>query len=351
MTQEELRAKVRDWDLKHFGDPTAKAKFGAILDQLDYHASKEWKVYLPAENPDFNSNVMDRLAAWVGNVSTEDDQKLMLEYALYISFFSHNDFAALYRTAMDREISQWVAKQVGARLEPAGGQYFDDLVRQSIKLHTWFCPITDSMDINEFYKVNHLRGVGHRPGFATLEMLAELVGSPDPQLSVNLRNYMARGNTDANGRPIPLERIVLLEDIVGSGSQCLKAVRWAVVNLGKPVLFVPLILCPNGVDALRAEEQLWNGLLTVRPVIEVRRNDVLGPERRGQQGWPIASDVESIATKYANLASAGMDTFGYNSTGCSIATFANTPDNTLPIVHNKPANGGWEPLFPRIFRD
>ena len=252
---------------------------------------------------------------------------------------------------MDREISLWVASQIPARLEPHGWQSFHELIEREIHCHTWFCPITDSMDINEFYKVNHLKGVGHRPGFATLEMLATKAGNPNPQLAEKVRYYMANASVNQFNLPIPLERIVLLEDIVGSGSQCLDAVRWAVANLGKPVLFVPLILCPNGVQALRDEEAVSGGRLTVRPVIELRRSDLLGPERQGEPGWPITVDMEDLATRCAARASVNMDTFGYRRTGCSLTTFSNTPDNTLPIVHHKPANGSWEPLFPRIFRD
>jgi len=351
MTVEDLRKLVRKWDFEMTGDASAKSEYGFILDQLDYHATKEWRVYLPAENPNFNPSYIERLAAWIGNMSVEADQKLLLKYAARISFFSHDDFAALYRTAMDREISRWVASQISARLETHGWQSFHELIETEIHLHTWFCPITDSMDINEFYKVNHLKGVGHRPGFATLEMLATKAGNPNTQLADNVRHYMAHASVNQLNQPIPLRRIVLLEDIVGSGSQCRDAIRWAVSNLGVPVLFVPLILCPNGVQTLRDEEAISGGRLTVRPVIELRRSDLLGPERQGEAGWPITVEMEDLATRYAGLASVNMDTFGYRSTGCSLTTFSNTPDNTLPIVHHKPANGTWEPLFPRVSRD
>jgi len=351
MTLQDLNAKVRDWDLHHAGVAAAKSKYGMILDQLYYHATKEWRVYLPAEHPDFNPSYMERLAAWIGNVPDEDDQKLLLEYALCVSFFSHDDFAALYRTAMGREVVRWVATLLGARLEPHGLQAFHSLVYQQIHERTWFCPITDSMDINEFYKINHLMGVGHRPGFATLEMLAKRSGNPNPQLAQNVLQYMANPSLDAANPAAPLERIVLLEDIVGSGSQCLNAVRWAVSELRKPVLFITLILCPNGVDALRAEEAASGGRLTVRPVVELSRGDLLGPERQSQPGWSISAAIEGLALRYAGRASAGMETFGYRNTGCSLTTFANTPDNTIPMVHNKPRTGGWEPLFPRVHRD
>jgi hypothetical protein len=354
MTVEDLRKLVRKWDLEQTGDPAAKSEYGFILDQLDYHATKEWRVYLPAENPVFNPSYIERLAAWIGNVTVEADQKLLLKYAARISFFSHDDFAALYRTAMDREISRWVASQIPARLEPHGWQSFHELIEREIHRYTWFCPITDSMDINEFHKVNHLQGVGYRPGFAALQMIAENRVNPNPQLAGDWIRYMANPSSDpldpTRRRP-PLTRIVLLEDIVGSASQCRDAIRWAVSNLGVPVLFVPLILCPNGVQALRDEEALSGGRLTVRPVIELRRSDLLGPERNGEPGCPIADELEDLATRCAGRSSVNMDTFGYRNTGCSLTTFSNTPDNTLPIVHHKPASGAWEPLFPRIDRD
>lgn len=155
-----------------------------------------------------------------------------------------------------------------------------------------------------------------------------------------------------DGNPTqPLNRIVLLEDIVGSGSQCLSAVRTAVEKFCKPVLFVPLILCPKGANELRKAERKSNGLLSVRPVVELSRNDLLGPERKGQSAWTISDDLEQLAEKYAPRASKHMDTFGYKNTGCSIATYSNTPDNTLPIVHNNPKNEVWEPLYPRVARD
>lgn len=351
MTIEELRVRVRKWDSQNLDDEAiADAKYTSILDQIEYHAANEWKVYLPAEHTDSNSNYMERLVAWIGNLASEADQKLLLEYALHISFFSHDDFVALYRTALNREISSWIASQVGASLEVHGGQGFHDFVNQQVHLQTWYCPVTDSMDINKFCKVNHLVGVRYRPSFDNLQKMSESSQNLNQQIADNWIHYMA--NPGNKNPPHPsLERVVLLEDVVGSGSQCLDAVRWAVENLGKPVLFIPLILCPNGVEALRAEEIRWGGQLTVRPVIELRRSDLLGPERKGHDGWSITQKLEELAQRCAVRASVDMDTFGYRNTGCSLVTFSNAPDNSLPIIHNKPRNENWEPLFPRVVRD
>lgn len=350
MTIDELRTLVRKWDAQNTGSPVAISHYGTILSELDHHATKEWRVYLPAEHPDYNISYMERLAAWIGNLTDEADQKLLLDYALYINFFSHDDFIALYHTALNREVTRWVVSQVGARLEPRGGQALDKIVHDEIHRRTWFCPVTDSMDINEFYKVNHLSGVGHRPCFSTLQMTAEHPTKPNHQTATDWISYMA--NPEPSFPAVPsLERLVLLEDIVGSSAQCLSAVRWAVNNLGKPILFVPLILCPNGAKALRLEEQDSNGRLTVRPVIELRSSDLLGPNRPPQQGWEKAEEVEELARRCDASIRFSYEPFGYQSTGCSLVTFANTPDNTLPIIHDQPVTGNWRPLFPRVRRD
>lgn len=346
MTLEELRAKVREWDAQNPSNKQiADAKYDLILNQIEYHAKKEWSVYLPAEHPDFNANYMDRLAEWIGNSPSEGDQKLLLEYALEISFFSHDDFLALYRTALNRNVFHWVASQINIKLDQNGGLAFHDEILAQIHQHTWFCPITDSMDINEFYKVNHLAGISERPGFSSLQKMAEHPRTPNLQIIDDWSRYMACPNDNPNNPDPPLERLVLLEDIVGSGSQCIKAVRWAVAKLAKPVLFIPLILCPNGVDALREEEKKWKGKLTIQPVIELSRRDLLGPESQSKNPWPIAQGMEELARRVS-----GVDAFGYKNTGCSLATFSNTPDNTLPLVHRKLPRGNWNPLFPRVDR-
>ena len=349
MTPEELARKVREWDQRSTGSPFATSKYEIILDQLSYHAKREWRSYLPATNSAFNSNYMERLASWVGNLADETDQQVFLEYALHISFFSHDDFVALYQTAFEREITRWVAEQIGVRLDSGGWTAFRDVVDHQLRWQTWFCPITDSMDINEFYKVNHLIGPSHRPHFWTQEMLAKTTGSGVAGLGQRWTDYMANPSQDPQRRLPSLERLVLLEDIVGSGKQCLEAVQWAVSNLGKPVLFVPLILCPNGRRRFHQEEVKSNGRLKVRPVIELRPGDLLGPERPKNAGWAISERIEKLAERCKARATPDQDTFGFENTGCSLATYSNTPDNTLPIVHSvRPGN--WDPLFPRVRR-
>jgi hypothetical protein len=336
----ELQEKVRRWDQEVSSDP---ARYASILNELDYRATRGALDYLPAQHSDHKAQFMDRLADWVGNVTDDSEQKLLLEYARYISFFSHDDFAALYSAAFSRQIVQWVAARTGAGLNVGGAAGFHAAVHRELHRHTLFCPISDSMDINEFYKVNHITGASHRPAFLTLHMLAEK-RQPDPLIRTNILSYMANPTQKIDATA--LKRLVLLEDVVGSGKQCIDAIRWA-MTLGCEVLFVPLILCPNGAEELRALEATFVDKFFLRPVVELKREDLLGPERKAVAGWPIAAQVEAFAEAYDQAV--GGSPFGFDDTGCSIVTFANTPDNTLPLVHRLRVNR-WRPLFPRVFR-
>jgi hypothetical protein len=79
--------------------------------------------------------------------------------------------------------------------------------------------------------------------------------------------------------------------------------------------------------------------------------DLLGPERRGEAGWDISVALEDLIDRYHAFIDPDIDPYGYRNTGCSISTFANTPDNTIPIVHHTTEHGRWAPLFPRVYRN
>jgi len=329
MTASELRNLVRIWDLSVVEDTgIADSKYGRILNQLDYHANREWSVYLPALHPDYDNSYIARLANWIGNISDESDQKLLLEYALYISFISHNDFLSLYSTALNREIMPWITSLRNIRLDCPN---FHDEVRLQIHDHTWYCPISDSMDINEFCKINHLSGISHKPTFLTLEKFGDI-----DKIKVYVREKK-------------IKQIVLLEDIVGSGTQSKPAIKWAIDNIKIPILFVPLILCPEASGILDGLEAYSGGTFHYRPVIKIQKNELLGPNRPPNEGIIIADRIEAFVEKMARIHNLDQNSkFGYNNTGSSLVMFSNTPDNTLLLVHHESPD--WVPLFPRVYR-
>jgi len=201
---------------------------------------------------------------------------------------------------------------------------------------TWFCPITDSMRINAFYHLNHISGRDYRPDWRSLAAFGD---------SKKLEAFL-KGNID---------RIVLLEDFVGSGSQIAPAIQF-LESLGHrlPTLLVPLIICPAGKVASTA----WcktNPSLTVSPIIELQAHEFLGANPVANEP-PVFTALRQIVTDTYPQVLDGADpyvsktytAFGFRGTGSLVVLATNCPDNTLPLVHFK--SGTWSPLFPRASR-
>jgi hypothetical protein len=318
-----------------------------MLQHLEFLGKGEWAEYLPAYSPLHPTDFMARLAAWIGNVRTDEDRQLLLEYARRINFFSHEDFLALYQAAFNGPITRWVVKQAGISLKDAN---LSALLEAELHRHTWYCPITDSMDINEFYHVNHIKGVEHRPSFATLAMLDPTKKNGQPALATKLRNFMEKPDRNRFAKARQLKRLVLLEDFVGSGNQIKAAIKWAANWLGVSILVVPLVICAPGIEALTQLTSQQNGTVSAAPVVTVSASELLGLKCNNRNRWSKRSEMEALAKRVRSRVG-GEDYLGYNQTGCSVVTYSNAPNNSLPLIHSKPSSGKkWRPLFPRSSR-
>lgn len=346
MKPKQLLEAIGEWDATSAEeDPTATSKYSEILKRLQFLGEGEWANYLPVNNPRFSKTFLTRLAAWIGNVSGPSDQKLLLEFAEKISFFSHEDFQALYLSAFNGPITRWVIQTAKLRLDSPG---FSEQLNTELHDHTWYCPITDSMGINEFYHVNHISGVEHRPYFATLAMLDPTTVESDSETLKKLRHFMS--NPDRGCTTRQLRRLVLLEDFVGSGTQMKAAVEWAVSKLKIQTLVVPLIICAPGRGALDALTAKYKDFVSSSPVVHVGENELFGPKSKGLNLWPRYSEMVALAKRLSKKAVMGQ-AFGYKKTGCSVVTYSNTPNNSLPLIHQyRPGAGTWRPLFPRSSR-
>ncbi|MDB6035187.1 MAG: hypothetical protein JWM16_5525 [Verrucomicrobiales bacterium] len=334
------------WDANSVeDDPTATSKYSEILKHLRFLGEGEWAKYLPAHSPNFSKDFATRLAAWIGNVEETADRQLLLEYAKKLCFFSHDDFQALYLSAFNGPITRWVIQKAELRFD---SPTFAEQLKTELYKRTWYCPITDSMDINEFYHVNHISGVEHRPSFATLAMLDPISGESDSVLLGQLRQFMTK--PDRWGKSPPLERLVLLEDFVGTGTQMKEAVKWAANKLKIHTLVVPLVICAPGRDALEALTKTHKDLVVSSPIVHVGESELLGPNSKGLNGWARSSEMEALAKRLSNKL-AKKPPFGYKKTGCSVVTYSNTPNNSLPLIHHHQQKAGtWSPLFPRSSR-
>lgn len=284
--------------------------------------------------PDSFSRFGDRLGEWLRQVEDDEQRKAMFRLLPHVLFIGHEQFASLFRTAYRDVATRWIIDQ--AAIDICSGdaaQQVDQAMRS-----TWFCPLTDSMRINSFLKVNDEGGHAVRPDWRSLARLGDAGGDAGPG---RIQAFVA-GNQ--------IVRLVLVEDFVGSGSQMVEAVEFARSTLpDTPILVLPLVCCPVGERegrrlAAKYPRLVFESVLTL-------------PERMFLTREPHADEAEALTNARPLLeAFAGRYghghfelPYGFEGTGALIVLHTNCPDNTVPLLH---ADGReWKALFPRINRN
>jgi hypothetical protein len=316
--EEKINAWTRD---KSFG-PLIQEVNGKVL-LLEQELFEE---YEPTRGP--YPSFRTRLAAWLDNIVDESSQRSLFQLVPHLFFLGPRELEVLYRVAFHTQIARWLIDQIGLTFDQASPE---NSLQQAVA-RSWFCPITDSMRINAFYHLNHISGRDFRPDWRSLRQF----GSED-----KIRRYL----TDQG-----IDRIVLLEDFIGSGDQMKKAVEFA-VTFGTPVLVVPLVICPIGaqVGQLLSSQ---NPTVTFSPVISLQEAAFITAAARPNEE-PLFGELRLIAIDMFNGLPADEQVdvytaFGFRGTGSLVVMYTNCPDNTLPLVHHNSA--AWKPLFPRASR-
>jgi hypothetical protein len=311
-----LHAIVEPW-LR--GDDTDELM--RLRDQLDWLRRNLFDDYEPAPYLRFD----ERVAAWLENVEDEADRKAMFRLLGHLFFIGKPQFKALCRGAYSASIVRWLIEEEGLQLD-------DPRLAEGIAgaaARTWFCPVTDSMNISSFLKANNLAGHDLRGDWRTLQQLG------DPEA---IRSHIA-----CEG----IERIVLLEDFVGSGDQMREVVVWARSMLPSiPLLVVPLVCCPDGLDTGARLARRYS--LRFEPVLAVREDLFLLPEPVDGEP-PVFGEIRDLIERVkGRLGDWTDEPFGHAETGAIFAMYTNCPDNTLPIIHED--SDRWKALFPRVRR-
>lgn len=268
----------------------------------------------------------DRLAQWLENVPDGADRRILFRLVGHLFFLAKQQFKALCRGAFNDVIMRWLLDEENIPLDAVDlAQRLEEAVRT-----TWFCPVTDSMNINSFLKTNYLEGNDVRGDWRSFESVA----NPE-ELSQHVQ--------DAG-----IQRIVFLEDFVGTGDQMRSTIVWARSALpATPMMLCPLVCCPDGADTgLRLQRRFhvhFAPVLSLRPELFLLR----GP----QSGEPaIFADARDLIDRVrTRLGDWNWEPFGHGSTGALFSSYSNCPDNTLPIIHE--SNDDWQALFPRVRRD
>jgi hypothetical protein len=287
-----------------------------------------------------------RLERWINNVASDEERRTLFKLIAEIFYVGPVEFEELYRCAYQGAIARWLIDLEAIDISSVDSQ--SRLVEAASK--TWFCPVSDSFRINAFFHINNLAaGASLRPDWRSLFELG------DP---TKIANYVKGSG---------ITRLVLLEDFVGGGSQAIDAVEFATTIPGLQVLFVPLIICPDGVSRMRTTEaKICHGrpsAFRYEAVMELPSTAFLTPNQS-----PFINDVAftDAVRKLLNdtypQVGGGVPSgsfkpyhpYGYphhKPTGGMVVMYSNTPDNTLPIIHWRPKSKTWSPLFPRHSRD
>lgn len=294
-----------------------------LMAQVEWLGQKLYQDYEPYDYESFD----ERVGAWLEQVADQADRQSLFNLLYHVFFVGRREFEALCRAAFDGATMRWLVDQTKARID---SPELPDLLKAELK-KTWFCPVTDSMRINAFLKVNQLEGQSQRPDWRSLGKFADVE---------KVKAYMDS---------VDLQRIVLLEDFVGSGTQIKAAVEFAAfVSQDIPVLVAPLICCPKGVEVgAKLAADLSN--VTFAPVLEIERALLL--EEAPKDGEPsVFGEIRSLTSRVrdrfdpANV----REPFGFKGTGALIVMYSNCPNNTIALLHNESA--AWKALFPRIQR-
>ena len=309
-----------------------RSRLRETLHMLNFLELRSYSQYEPTRPP--NASYWQRMEKWLKSAEKSPaDQRLMFELASHLFFVGAPEIEALHKAAYAGPIMRWLIQQGGLSIRA-------QTLSQSLTVlvsKTWFCPITDSMVINEFVHLNAIQnGINYRPDFFTL---AKMNAISEIQKIV-----------DENG----IERLVLLEDFIGTGSQAKTAIQFAsnlVSRTSKlPILVVPLILCETHRSHFCAANFKAN--VTLSPLLMLSRKNFVNESPAENIGQfksfrDLAQRTFATVTDglHSSRAQKPYHYLGYGKTGGLIVLKSNTPDNTLPLVHW--SSNSWAALFPR----
>ena len=292
---------------------------------LEFLGTWHYAHYKPfPEKPPF----WTRLHAWLSQLkcgtarARRKDQQALFNFVPWLLFVAEEDLIASYRAAYVGSICRWLLRLDAIDItDPA-----IDSKLNNARAATWFGSLA-GMDINTFCRVNGVFGQSYRPEF---RFIAEFCAMTE--LSRWLKDHKYR-------------RIVIVEDIVGTGEQLTETVPALEGLKDFQILFVPLFIAPEGhklAQSLSQQPALRH--LTYEPLF------VLPHECLVRRKRSVKDSAEVKAFREANRRQ-GKGRLGFGGDyGTLVLTHANCPDNVPPIVHERSTELPF-PLFQRASRE
>ncbi|WP_170764876.1 hypothetical protein [Ruegeria lacuscaerulensis] len=305
------------WDFPSEGSPLPPES----VSMIDFLSKKVFNDYEPSQFHPFRQRLLD----WLNNVDTEEDRQHLLSLLLKVFFVGRREFEALYRTVFHGNLFRWM-------LEVEEVDVFSSDLEKSIvdRINkAWICPISDSLRINSFLKVNGLKSLDKRPDWRSLRQFGNVA---------KIRAYVEKKE---------IQDLVLLEDFVGSGTQAKGVVKFAADALPETrILLCPLVVCPKGDEVLNETVgELDN--VTYDPALLLPSSAFHSYENTKTDQ---ATDAEKFLCGLKDKVGVSSEKymFGFKQTGAKVIMYSNCPNNSLPIFHFE--SDTWTPLFPRVNR-
>lgn len=306
------------WDYTSAGDfyPPESISF------LKFMCQKVFDEYEPSQFKPFES----RLIEWLNNLDTEKKQKAFIAVLLDLFFIGKKEFESLYRLLANSIISRWIIDVENIDiLDPEVSKNVLEKINSS-----WICPITDSLRINSFLKVNNLMAKDIRPDWRSLKRLGDIE---------KIQKFV---------RSNKIKNLILVEDFVGSGTQVKNVIKDASQILPKTnILLAPLVVCPDGNGVLKKEVKKYRNV-DFNPTL-ILPNSTKFPNKTNASE-PLHVFLHKVFEEIEHRFEFDKDetVTGYKSTGGQVAMYSNCPNNTLPIYHQD--TDLWVSLFPRVGR-
>lgn len=289
---------------------------------LKFMCQKVFDVYEPSQFKPFEY----RLIEWLNNLDTEKKQKAFIAILLDLFFIGKKEFESLYRLLANSIMSRWVIDVENIDISHPD---VSKNIREKINA-SWICPITDSLRINSFLKVNNLMAKDVRPDWRSLKRLGDIE---------KIQKFV---------RTNKINNLMLIEDFVGSGTQVKNVIKYASECLPRTnILLAPLVVCPDGNGVLKKEVKKY-GNVDYRPTL-ILPNSTKFP-KKSDASEPLHLFLHEIFDEIEHrFKFEKKETItGYKSTGGQVVMHSNCPNNTLPIYHQD--TDLWVSLFPRVGR-
>lgn len=312
-----------------------------INTQTNFYAKELFHDYEPIQGQ--ASNFRSRLERWLLNAENDNDRKTLFRLLRHLFYIGNKEIVSMYRVAYDELIATWLINTMNVSLR--NFQVAKERIENGIR-DCWICPITDSMLINQFFHVNQIPN----NNMNEWRPLWYGIGKPTQAAHHQWNSHLSYINEHG------INKIVLLEDMVGSGSQIRRCLEFILrQRLDIDILVLPLITCPVGVTNLEALADNYDRL-TFKSVIKPSANGFVTENPSSDEPSEYEAVRELVKRNYLQVSDGHRpgnrkpySPFGFRSTGGLIVKSSNTPDNTLPIIHWN--SNTWNPLFPRHSRN